>query len=66
MNVMFEDWGEFFLMVGSAAAVLIGLIFVVVTLMDDRPRATVLATVPPRISSFTTFALPSARMASGA
>lgn len=40
---MFEGWGEFFLMVGSAAAVLIGLIFVVVTLMDDRPRSTVLA-----------------------
>lgn len=39
---MFEGWGEFFLMVGSAAAVLIGLIFVVVTLMNDKPRSTVL------------------------
>ncbi|MEO6152584.1 MAG: hypothetical protein ABIT09_11030 [Croceibacterium sp.] len=39
---MFEGWGEFFLLAGSAAAVLIGLIFVVVTLMHDRPRATVL------------------------
>jgi len=41
--VMFEDWGEFFLLAGSAAAVLIGLIFVVVTLMQDRPRSTILA-----------------------
>ena len=40
---MFEGWGEFYLMAGGAAAVLIGLIFVVVTLMSDRPRATVLA-----------------------
>ena len=39
---MFEGWGEFFLLAGSAAAVLIGLIFVVVTLMQDRPRATIL------------------------
>jgi protein-S-isoprenylcysteine O-methyltransferase Ste14 len=40
---MFEHWGEFYLLVGSAAAVLIGLIFVVVTLMQDRPRSSVLA-----------------------
>ena len=40
---MFEDWGEFYLLAGSAAAVLIGLIFVVVTLMSDRPRSSVLA-----------------------
>ena len=39
---MFEGWGEFYLLAGSAAAVLIGLIFVVVTLMQDRPRSTVL------------------------
>jgi hypothetical protein len=39
---MFEGWGEFYLLAGSAAAVLIGLIFVVVTLMQDRPRASVL------------------------
>lgn len=39
---MFEGWGEFFLLAGSAAAVLIGLIFVVVTLMRDRPRSSVL------------------------
>jgi hypothetical protein len=39
---MFEGWGEFYLLAGSAAAVLIGLIFVVVTLMSDRPRSTVL------------------------
>jgi len=39
---MFEGWGEFFLLAGSAAAVLIGLIFVVVTLMQDRPRSAVL------------------------
>lgn len=39
---MFEGWGEFYLLAGSAAAVLIGLIFVVVTLMQDRPRSSVL------------------------
>src|SRR5690348_8735880 len=41
-RVMFEGWGEFYLMAGSSAAVLIGLIFVVVTLMHDKPRSTVL------------------------
>ena len=40
---MFDHWGEFYLLAGSAAAVLIGLIFVVVTLMNDRPRSSVLA-----------------------
>jgi hypothetical protein len=40
---MFHDWGEFYLLAGSAAAVLIGLIFVVVTLMQDKPRSTMLA-----------------------
>ena len=40
---MFEDWGEFFLMAGGAAAVLIGLIFVVISLMQDRSRSSVLA-----------------------
>ena len=40
---MFEGWGEFFLLVGSAAAVLIGLIFVVITLMQGRSRESVLA-----------------------
>lgn len=40
---MFEGWKEFYLMAGSAAAVLIGLIFVVITLMHDRSRETVLA-----------------------
>jgi hypothetical protein len=40
---MFEGWGEFFLMAGGAAAVLIGLIFVVVTLLHDRSRSSVLA-----------------------
>ena len=40
---MFEHWGEFYLLLGSAAAVLIGLIFVVVTLMQDRSRSSVLA-----------------------
>lgn len=42
MEVMFEGWSEFYLLAGSAAAVLIGLIFVVVTLMQDRPRSSVL------------------------
>lgn len=40
---MFEGWENFFLMVGGAAAVLIGLIFVVISLMQDRPRSQVLA-----------------------
>ncbi len=40
---MFEHWGEFYLLAGSAAAVLIGLIFVVITLMHDRSRSSVLA-----------------------
>lgn len=40
---MFEGWSEFYLLAGSAAAVLIGLIFVVVTLMSDRPRSSVLS-----------------------
>jgi hypothetical protein len=39
---MFESWGEFYLVAGGAAAVLIGLIFVVVTVMNDRPRSSVL------------------------
>ena len=41
--MMFEGWGEFFLMAGGAAAVLIGLIFVVISLMQDRSRSSVLA-----------------------
>lgn len=40
---MFEGWGEFYLLAGSAAAVLIGLLFVVVTLMQDKPRSTMLS-----------------------
>ena len=40
---MFEHWGEFFLLIGSAAAVLIGLIFVVISLMQDRSRSSVLS-----------------------
>ena len=39
---MFEHWSDFYLVVGGAAAVLLGLIFVVVTLMQDRPRSAVL------------------------
>ena len=39
---MFEAWSDFYLVVGGAAAVLLGLIFVVVTLMHDRPRSAVL------------------------
>jgi len=39
---MFEGWSEFYLMAGGAAAVLIGLIFVVISLMQDRSRSTVL------------------------
>jgi hypothetical protein len=40
---MFDGWSDFFLMAGGAAAVLIGLIFVVISLMQDRPRSQVLA-----------------------
>jgi hypothetical protein len=40
---MFEGWGEFYLLTGTAASVLIGLLFVVVTLMQDRPRSSVLS-----------------------
>jgi hypothetical protein len=39
---MFEHWGELYLMAGGAAAVLIGLIFVVISLMQDRSRSSVL------------------------
>ena len=40
---MFDGWHEFSLLIGSAAAVLIGLIFVVISLMQDRSRSSVLA-----------------------
>jgi hypothetical protein len=40
---MFAQWTNFFVLAGSAAAVLIGLIFVVISLMGDRPRSSVLA-----------------------
>ena len=40
---MFEGWHEFYLMAGSAAAMLIGLIFVVISLMQDRSRSSVLS-----------------------
>jgi|SRR5215210_96957 len=35
---MFEGWGEYFFMIGSSAAALIGLMFVVVTLTAGRER----------------------------
>lgn len=38
---MFEGWGEYYLLVGSAAAALIGLLFVVVTLTANISRSTV-------------------------
>jgi hypothetical protein len=38
---LFAGWDEFYLLAGSAAAVLIGLIFVVITLLDDKPRSTI-------------------------
>ena len=40
---MFDGWHEFYLLIGSAAAVLIGLIFVVISLMQDRSRSSVLS-----------------------
>jgi hypothetical protein len=42
-KAMFNGWENFFLMAGGAAAVLIGLIFVVISLIQDRPRSQVLA-----------------------
>jgi hypothetical protein len=36
---MFDRWGEYFFMVGSSAAALIGLMFVVVTLTAGRDRS---------------------------
>lgn len=36
---MFRDWGDYFFMLGSSAAALIGLMFVVVTLTAGRNRA---------------------------
>ena len=38
---MFEGWDDYFLLVGSAAAALIGLLFVVVTLTAGRERSTI-------------------------
>jgi hypothetical protein len=40
---MFHEWSDFYLLIGSAAAALIGLLFVVATLMSgvDRSRAMV-------------------------
>jgi hypothetical protein len=37
--VMFKDWSDFHLLIGSAAAALIGLLFVVVTLTSNRERS---------------------------
>jgi hypothetical protein len=39
---LFKGWGEFYLLAGSAAAVLIGLLFVVMTLMQDRSRSQIM------------------------
>jgi hypothetical protein len=39
---MFEKWDSFYVVIGSAAAVLIGLSFVVISLMQDRPRSSVI------------------------
>lgn len=39
---MFDGWGDFYLVAGSAAAVLIGLMFVVISLTQDRSRDSVL------------------------
>ena len=35
---MFESWGDYFFMIGSSAAALIGLMFVVITLTAGRQR----------------------------
>jgi hypothetical protein len=40
---VFKDWGDFYFLTGSAAAGLIGLLFVVMTLTSNRDRSTVLA-----------------------
>lgn len=38
---MFEGWDDYYLLVGTAAAALIGLLFVVVTLTTGRERSTI-------------------------
>jgi hypothetical protein len=38
---MFEGWDEFYFMIGSSAAALIGLLFIVATLSAGRDRSTV-------------------------
>lgn len=40
---MFKGWGDFYFLTGSAAAGLIGLLFVVMTLTSNMERSTVLA-----------------------
>jgi hypothetical protein len=40
---VFKEWDSFYVVIGSASAVLIGLIFVVISLMQDRSRSSVLA-----------------------
>ena len=40
---MFDGWGDFYFLTGSAAAGLIGLLFVVMTLTSNMERSTVLA-----------------------
>jgi hypothetical protein len=40
-SAMLEGWKDYFLLVGSAAAALIGLLFVVVTLTAGRELGTV-------------------------
>lgn len=42
---MFEGWDNFYLMTGSAAAGLVGLLFVVVTLTESRERSQALRAV---------------------
>lgn len=41
--MLFDGWSDFFLLAGSASAALIGLIYVVISLMRDRPRSSVLS-----------------------
>jgi hypothetical protein len=38
---MFEGWGEYYLLVGTAAAALIGLLFVVMSLLAGRERSAI-------------------------
>ena len=53
------DWASFYMMVGSAAAALIGMQFIVITLLADRPRR-------PTVGALDAFATPTVVHLTGA